>query len=178
MIWCWGRVESGRVKVIHRSTDSRSKGGQMHTGLGSALALLSVLCDGSPDSATAPAPNNYVVFAIKTDLQRRLLGSSQADAYLLFDVDDGLRDDKFDVQRVDKDGIQKELAALVKQNRLTQPNLHLCFRYRGLSLNGSETKRVESAVTTACPKPDSSKARSADSVKACPGATGSRCSRA
>jgi thiol-disulfide isomerase/thioredoxin len=100
--------------------------------------------------AAQPEPKNYIVFPIKTDLQRYLLFSTNADAYAQIDVAECVYEKKFVLQRIDNDVFRKSLAEVVKQAGTAKPSLVLNFRYADVSLDPDQTKLMESAVTTIC----------------------------
>jgi thiol-disulfide isomerase/thioredoxin len=101
-------------------------------------------------AAAQPDPKNYILFPIKTDLQRYLLFSTSADAYAQIDVAECVREKKFVSQRIDNDVFRKSLAELVQQAGIAKPTLVLNFRYADVSLDPDQTKLMESAVTTIC----------------------------
>jgi peroxiredoxin len=120
----------------------------MKLAASSILVVLAIHGGAAPAETGEPAAKNYVLFPIKTDLQRRLLPG--ADAFLLLDVAGCVRDKKFDLQQIDKEEFQRALAALVRQTGLAKPRLHLRFLYVDVSLDAEETKRMESAILTLC----------------------------
>jgi peroxiredoxin len=99
------------------------------------------------DAAKQP---NYLLFAIKTDLQRELLSSTRADAYMQFDVDECLHDRKFDLKRFDQEAFQKTLAALAHQLGKPEPRLFIGYRYSNEFLNPDQTEAMQQVVKTAC----------------------------
>jgi peroxiredoxin len=98
----------------------------------------------------APEPKNYVVFPVKTELQRYLLFSTNSDAYAQIDVARCVHDKKFDLQRLDAESFRNDLVALVKHTGASKPSLQLSFRYADVSLDPDETKRMEATVTNIC----------------------------
>ena len=91
-------------------------------------------------------PPNYMLFAIKTDLQRELLNTTRADAYLQFDVDECLHHGKFEWKRFDQEGFQKTLAALARQIGKPEPRLVVGYRYSSGFPNPDETEAMQQAV--------------------------------
>jgi peroxiredoxin len=122
----------------------------MKVGLSGILVLLAIEVGSGCAEAAEPEPENYVLFPIKTDLQRYLLFSTSADAYVQIDVAECVHDKKFDLKRIDNEAFRKALAELVQQTGTAIPSLVLSFRYADVSLDPDETKRMESAVTTIC----------------------------
>jgi len=101
-------------------------------------------------TAEAPKSKNYVLFPIKTDLQRALLFSTRADAYAQFDVAEMVTEGKLDMSRIDGESLAKELAALAHGIGKPKPNLQLYFRYAGVALDPEPTKTMEDAITAVC----------------------------
>jgi hypothetical protein len=97
----------------------------------------------------APPPN-YLLFAIKTDLQRELLFSTRADAYAQFDVAACVGDRKLDLKRFDRVGFQQALAALAHRIGKANPRLDIGFRYADVSLDPDDSRALKTAVKTAC----------------------------
>ena len=122
----------------------------MKVGLCSILVLLANEVAGSSAKAAEPEPQNYVLFPIKTDLQRYLLFSTLADAYAQIDVAECVHDKKFDRKRIDTEAFRKSLDDLVKESGTAKPSLELSFRYADVSLDADQTKLMESAVATIC----------------------------
>jgi thiol-disulfide isomerase/thioredoxin len=118
--------------------------------LGGILLMLAVQIAGVSVLAGERAAKNYVLFAIKTDLQRYLLFQTSADAWVQFDVAECVHDKQFDLQRTDIEGFRQALAKLVQQIGKADPSLQLNFRYTFDSLGSDQTKLLESAVTTIC----------------------------
>jgi len=122
----------------------------MKSAIGGTLVLLAAHLAGAYALAAAPERANYVLFRIKTDLQRYLLFSTNSDAYVQFDVAACVRDKSFDLQRIDVEAFRKALAALVQEIGVAKPRLQLSFRYADVSLEPDETKRMETAVSDIC----------------------------
>ncbi|HUE17963.1 MAG TPA: TlpA disulfide reductase family protein [Planctomycetaceae bacterium] len=95
-------------------------------------------------------PPNYMLFAVKTDLQRELLNTTRADAYLQFDVEECLHHGKFELKRFDQEGFQKTLAALARQIGKPEPRLVVGYRYSSGFPNPDETEAMQQAVKTTC----------------------------
>ena len=117
-----------------------------------AIPIVLALAVGGSAAAVGPIPANYSLFAIKTDLLRRLLFSSNADAYLVFDVAEAVHDKKFEQDRIDKETFTRALAAMARQTGQAKPGLNLCFRYAGASwdLDPKEKERMEAAIKALC----------------------------
>lgn len=92
---------------------------------------------------------NYVLFPIKTELQRTLV-SSTADVHAEFDVAQAMTEGKFDLRRVDREQFQADLAAMAKQTGAAKPRLQIYFRYAEVPADRNEMKTVEDAVTPIC----------------------------
>ncbi len=122
----------------------------MKRAMAGALLLLPMQAATLCATAAEPEPKNYVLFPIKTDLQRYLLFSTNADAYVEVDVSRCVRDNKFDFKRIDLESFRKALAAVVEHHGIKKPRLVLRFRYADVSLDPNETKRMETAVTDFC----------------------------
>ena len=122
----------------------------MNVELRGIVLLLAMQVAGEPAAAAEQEPKNYILFPIKTELQRYLLFSTTADAYLQFDVAECVHDKNFDFQRIDGAGFRRALVALVRQLGVAKPGLHLNFRYADVSLGPDQTKLMESSVTTVC----------------------------
>ena len=100
--------------------------------------------------AAQPEPKNFILFPIKTDLQRYLLFSTSADVYAQIDVAECVHDKKFVLERIDNDVFRKSLAQAVQQAGIAKPSLVLSFRYADVSLDPDQTRLMESAVTKIC----------------------------
>jgi peroxiredoxin len=110
------------------------------------LVFLAILFSAGSALAADPKPKNYLVCAIKTDLQRTLLFSTKAAVYLQLDVAECLDHGKFDPQRLDGEGLRRELATLAKQSGVANPRLQIAYRYAGVDMNSKESKALEEAV--------------------------------
>jgi peroxiredoxin len=117
------------------------------------VVLLAIHTAGGRATSAEPEPKNYVLFPIKTDLQRYLLFSTKADAYAQIDVAGCVQDKKFDLERLDVASFRKALTAVVERHGIKKPNLVLSFRYVDVSLDPDETKRMETVVTSFCRRP-------------------------
>ena len=100
--------------------------------------------------AAQSEPKNFILFPIKTDLQRCLLFSTSADAFAQIDVAECVQKKKFVLQRIDNDVFRKSLAELVQQAGVARPSLVLNFRYADVSLEPDQTRLMESAIKTIC----------------------------
>ncbi len=92
---------------------------------------------------------NFVVFPIKTDLQRELL-NSRADAYLQLDVESYAPDGKFDPKRFDRVEIRKALTDVARQVGKDKPRIFVGYRYTNGFLNANQRETLENAVRGAC----------------------------
>ncbi len=101
-------------------------------------------------AAAQPEPKNFILFPIKTELQRYLLFSTSADAYAQIDVAECVHEKKFVLERIDNDVFRKSLAQAVQQAGVAKPSLVLSFRDADVSLDPDQTRLMESAVTTIC----------------------------
>jgi thiol-disulfide isomerase/thioredoxin len=100
--------------------------------------------------AAQSEPKNFILFPIKTDLQRCLLFSTSADAFAQIDVAECVQKKKFVLHRIDNDVFRKSLAELVQQAGVARPSLVLNFRYADVSLEPDQTRLMESAIKTIC----------------------------
>jgi peroxiredoxin len=124
----------------------------MNSALGSILVSVAIQIAGISTAAAQPEPElkNYVLFPIKTDLQRYLLFSTNADVYAQVDVAGCMHDNKFDLQRLDAGSFRKDLAAAERECGAAKAKLVLNLRYVDVSLDPGETKRVDAEMTNIC----------------------------
>ena len=122
----------------------------MKGALCSIAIVLAIEVAGTSAKAAEPEQQNYVLFPIKTDLQRYLLFSTRADAYAQIDVAECVQNKKFNRERIDTADFRKALGNLVKETGTAKPSLELSFRYADVSLEPDQTELMESAVTTIC----------------------------
>jgi peroxiredoxin len=122
----------------------------MYIRLCGIVVLVAIQALGRCAVPAEPRPKCYVLFPIKTELQRYLLFSIPADAYAQVDVAECVHDKKFDLKRIGQEEFRGELAELVQKIGKAKPSLHLNFRYADVSLDPDETKRMESTVTAVC----------------------------
>jgi thiol-disulfide isomerase/thioredoxin len=121
-------------------------------------AIASLLCaspqiglarDDDVAKSDEPASKNYVLFPIKTELQRSLISRS-AGIYAQFDVAEVVHEGKFDPQQLDKEEFRKDLSALAQEIVGPSRTLQIYFRYSGVSLDEKETQAMERAITSIC----------------------------
>jgi peroxiredoxin len=104
----------------------------------------------TPDLAADEARQpSFVVFPVKTDLQRELL-NSRADGYLQIDVASYAPAGKFDPKRFDRVEIRKALTDVARQLGKEQPRLIVGYRYTNGILNANQREPFENAVRGAC----------------------------
>jgi hypothetical protein len=104
----------------------------MNSAFGCTLVWVAIRIAGLGAAAADPEtePKNYVIFPIKTGLQRQLLFATNADAYAQVDVAGCLHDNKFDLERLDVDSFRKDLAAVVQKRGATKPKMVVNFGTR------------------------------------------------
>ncbi len=118
----------------------------------SALVVVFLLVTAPPASASERESKPWVAFPVTTRLQHRLIFASNSDAYVQIDVESCLHNGKFDVARLGSESFAKDLTELARQSRKTKPQLQLCFRYAGASLDRKETRSMEKSVSDICRK--------------------------
>jgi thiol-disulfide isomerase/thioredoxin len=112
-------------------------------------AIAALWCTAGFAAADEAGQSNFVVFPIKTDLQRELL-SSRADAYLQFDVAACAPDRKFDPKRLDRKGLQRRLSGIARQMGKKEPRLFVAYRYSDGYLDGPQQDALEKAIRGLC----------------------------
>jgi peroxiredoxin len=92
---------------------------------------------------------NFVVFPIKTDLQRELL-NTRADAYLQFDVQACAANRKFNPNRFDRASVQRALADVARHIDKKQRRLFIAYRYADGFLDTDQQEALEKALRGVC----------------------------
>jgi len=150
------------LEPARKASENATLGRPRALDLGRPRALDLVEKQAAADRRTEPNPSvkvlrkakrkNYLLFAITTELQRILLFSTKADAYVQFDVGECMDDGELDLQRFDAEAFRKELAARVRQIHKAEPRLFISFRYAGISWepNGTKTNAMQKVITGIC----------------------------
>jgi peroxiredoxin len=93
---------------------------------------------------------NFLVFPIKTDLQRELAMSPRADAYLLFDVESCSTGKTFDPKRLDSEDLRKALTAISHEIGMQKPLLMIAYRCTNGFPDRDEREALDRALRAVC----------------------------
>jgi peroxiredoxin len=114
-----------------------------------ALAVIVGFTLRAPAAGGKSRPN-FLVFPIKTDLQRELAMSPRADAYLLFDVESCSTGKTFDPKRLDSEDLRKALTATAHDIGKQKPLLMIAYRCINGFPDRDERESLERALRAVC----------------------------
>ncbi len=111
-------------------------------------AILLSPCFAADDQTS---PKNYVLFSVKTDLQRYVLQSSAAGAYLEVNGDGVLVDGKFSPEEFGVESFVADLRAFRERNDV-EPVVKLYIRFADLTATAEQRRTAAAEVKAACLK--------------------------